>query len=168
MELHEKLKHYRSLAGKTQQETADYLGIDKSTYAHYESGRRRPNAKDLMKIAKFFHVPIFPAHRRVKYPHGLLDRLEDSINKFGTPTNDFHENRRRIDEISNVLNKVLDIRSDAMSIDDLPIEELNLDFLPTPFTVLNVELDERGEALIKRAIQCQEDIMKYNYPKQEQ
>lgn len=64
------------LAGKTQQETANYLGIDKSTYTQYESGQRRPDAKDLLKIEKIFQV--FPVHRKVIYPHGLLNRLEDS------------------------------------------------------------------------------------------
>lgn len=166
METHERIKLYREHAGKTQQETANFLGIDQSTYNQYESGQRRPDAKCLHKILKFFHVPIFPVHRKVIYPPGLLNRLKDSLDQNGTPTNDSHENRRRFDEISKVLNEILDIRIDAMSIDDLPIDTRNLNFLSTPLTVLNIDLDKRGEDLIKRAIQCQEDL-KYPDPIQE-
>ena len=166
MEFHEKLKYYRTLTGKTQQDVADYLGIDKSTYAHYESGRRRPNPQNSIRLAKLLQIPIFPQYRKVVYPDGLLDRLEDCMNKIGSPTSDFQENKRRINEIAKILDEVLDVRNEAMYIDDLLVNELNLDFLSIPFTILNVDLDYRGEQLIKRAMKCKEDIFKNYYTMQ--
>lgn len=40
------------------QETADMLGIAKSTYAGYESGYREPSIRALMQIADLFNVSV--------------------------------------------------------------------------------------------------------------
>lgn len=51
-----RLRNYRIEFGATQLDMAIELGIDKSTYAHYETGRRTPDIERLIKIAKFFNL----------------------------------------------------------------------------------------------------------------
>lgn len=51
-----RLRNYRIEFGATQLDMAMELGIDKSTYAHYETGRRTPDIERLIKIAKFFNL----------------------------------------------------------------------------------------------------------------
>lgn len=54
-------KNLRKLRKKnklTQKELANYLNISQSTIAMYESGKREPDSNTLIKISKFFSVPI--------------------------------------------------------------------------------------------------------------
>lgn len=47
------------------QETADLLGIAKSTYAGYESGYREPSLRALIQIAELFNVSVdYILHRK--------------------------------------------------------------------------------------------------------
>lgn len=160
MDLHEALKKHRLLAQLTQQQMADKLGIDKSTYAHYESGRRTPDAKKYLEIASILQIPLFPIKAKVTYPEGLLDSLDEVIRKYGEYTDDFRENKRRFEAISKVLNEVIAIRNEAMS-----ISELCLSDLPTDTTLMVVNLDLRGEHLIDKAIKCTHEIIEHYYPK---
>ena len=52
MEFHVNLRNYRESAGLTQQQIADRIGITKSTYCNYESGKREPDVAKIKKIAK--------------------------------------------------------------------------------------------------------------------
>ena len=56
MSFPEKLKSARLDAGKTQQDVADILGIDKSTYSGYETGKREPFVERIKELAKIFNV----------------------------------------------------------------------------------------------------------------
>lgn len=50
------IKRLRENAGLTQQEIADLLNIDRSTYAYYETGKTSPSINTLKKFAKIFNV----------------------------------------------------------------------------------------------------------------
>ena len=52
----DKIKEYRRKCGYTQKTLADLLNIDRSTYAYYESGRIKPDIKNIMKLCKIFNV----------------------------------------------------------------------------------------------------------------
>jgi len=162
MEINEQLKLYRKRADKTQKEIADTLGIDKSTYAHYESGRRTPNAKIWVQLSKALNIPVFPAQIKIIYPDGLLDKLEECIKNNGTPTNDFKENNRRFTAINEVLQEVFDVHEQAMNTDSLPINDLLNSYEPLPKTIMEVSLDIRGEILIQRAMKCQNNLINCN------
>lgn len=54
--LSEQLKIIRRANKFTQQELADAIGIERSTYASYETGRNKPDVVLLSKIAKVFGV----------------------------------------------------------------------------------------------------------------
>ena len=50
------LKYYRHECGLTQQQVADRLKIERSTYTYYETGKTKPDINTLIKIAKVFNV----------------------------------------------------------------------------------------------------------------
>ena len=51
-----KLRKLRESSGYTQQQVADSLNIDRSTYAYYESGKTKPDIDTIMKLSKIFNV----------------------------------------------------------------------------------------------------------------
>ncbi len=56
--INEQLKLVRKVNNFTQQQVADALGIDRSTYASYETGRNRPDIKFVSAFAKTFGITI--------------------------------------------------------------------------------------------------------------
>jgi len=50
------LKLYRKGNGLTQQQVAQALGIDRSTYAYYESGRTMPGLDSVDKLLRLFKI----------------------------------------------------------------------------------------------------------------
>lgn len=52
------LKNLRTESGKTQQQIADYLGISRAAYSHFENERNEPDRETLIKIANYFNVSI--------------------------------------------------------------------------------------------------------------
>ena len=52
------LKQLRKNNKQTQQDLADFLGISRGTYAHYEINRREPDAATLIKLSDYFHVSV--------------------------------------------------------------------------------------------------------------
>ncbi|MDR1629676.1 MAG: helix-turn-helix domain-containing protein [Oscillospiraceae bacterium] len=53
-----KLKDYRKANKLTQQQVADALNIERSTYAYYENGKHLPNVGILSKLSRIYDVPI--------------------------------------------------------------------------------------------------------------
>lgn len=52
----ENLKRARENSGLSQKDLAEQIGVAKSTYSLYESGRREPNVLTIKKIAKALNV----------------------------------------------------------------------------------------------------------------
>ena len=50
------LKETREKSGHSQQEIANYLGITRQAYNHYETGKREPDNSTLVKLSSFFSV----------------------------------------------------------------------------------------------------------------
>jgi len=48
----------RNYYKKTQQQVADYIGINRVAYTNYENDKREPDIKTLIKIADYFSVPL--------------------------------------------------------------------------------------------------------------
>ena len=55
--INETLKKLRVKCGYTQQDMADVLKIDRSTYTYYETGKTSPSIKTIVKLAHIFNVP---------------------------------------------------------------------------------------------------------------
>ena len=54
--MHEIIRNLRKERGFTQQQVADYLNLDRSTYAYYESGRSKLNVDAIVKLAHFYQI----------------------------------------------------------------------------------------------------------------
>lgn len=52
------LREYRTKLGFTQKKIADYLSVDRTTYAKYENGERRPQIDVLVALADFYSTNI--------------------------------------------------------------------------------------------------------------
>jgi transcriptional regulator with XRE-family HTH domain len=87
-------RNLRKSNGLTQQQVADYLHIDRSTYAYYESGRTKMSVEILLRLAEFFQVSLmFLLGRDEKAPFRLADgtgedaaytlTVNDAIARFG-------------------------------------------------------------------------------------
>lgn len=61
------LKKLRENCGYTQQQVADALNIDRSTYTYYETGKTTPDINAIVKLSKIFnasYMDIFEAQER--------------------------------------------------------------------------------------------------------
>lgn len=84
--LSEQLKAIRKANGFTQVELSKIIGIERSTYASYETGRNRPDISVLKKIAKTFGVTVdFITDLDTSTPLVLSDIVK-KYNDSGEPT----------------------------------------------------------------------------------
>ncbi len=56
MALKDNLRLLRRACGFSQEDVANVLGVDRSAYSYYESGKTEPNTTNLVKIARMFRV----------------------------------------------------------------------------------------------------------------
>ena len=56
MSFGEKLRTARESKGYTQQQIADYMQIDKSTYCGYETGKRQPDVQKIKQLTKILGI----------------------------------------------------------------------------------------------------------------
>ncbi len=51
-----RLKFFREKLGYSQKQIAEILGIDRSTYTYYETGKSKPSLDTLSKLCKIYNV----------------------------------------------------------------------------------------------------------------
>ena len=56
--INKKLKLLRIQNKLSQQHLADALGVERSTYCGYETGRRKVNVETLLKLSEFYNLPM--------------------------------------------------------------------------------------------------------------
>lgn len=78
-EIAEKLRHWREACALSQQQVADALNIDRTSYTKYETGKAQPSLNMLVQIAAIFNIsPLLllpmdaPAEKSVR-------RLQDFV-----------------------------------------------------------------------------------------
>ncbi|MCL2107459.1 MAG: helix-turn-helix transcriptional regulator [Oscillospiraceae bacterium] len=75
----ELLRELRKANGLTQAQVAEYLHLDRSTYAYYESGRTKINIDMLMRLADFYRVGLAAlVGDRAAAPAALSDDMESN------------------------------------------------------------------------------------------
>ncbi len=67
------LKFYRHECGLTQQQVADRLKIERSTYTYYETGKTKPDIHTLIKIAKVYNISY------TKLLEGIEEDLDNAV-----------------------------------------------------------------------------------------
>lgn len=162
MEIETQLKHFRQLVGLTQKQVAEAIGIDKTTYAHYELGNRVPSAEMWIKLSKVLKFNVFPAQIQEVYPKELLDAFEKCIKENCEPSTDVKENNLRCTRIMDSLNEIHNIREKVTDLSSLPFDRVQEMGGKTPYTVMNVALDVRAEQLIEKALKCVNKLLKAN------
>lgn len=162
-ELHVKLKRLRVTHGYTQQRIAAFLDVDKTTYAHYEAGRRIPNAEKLRKLAVFYGLSDemlgvkFPVEVTVKYPKAVLDRAEKCLqNIINVEGKNSDQLSKSLDMLWNVFEPIFKIRQDAFKMPEIPDGFM----LPKQsMTIKKVFLDVRAENLINNYLLAYKKIL---------
>ena len=67
------LKYYRHECGLTQQQVADRLKIERSTYTYYETGKTKPDINTLIKLAKVYNISY------TELLKGVEEELEEAV-----------------------------------------------------------------------------------------
>lgn len=159
-ELHNIIRKLRTENGYTQEYVADYLEIDKSTYAHYEAARRTPDIKKLRKLAELYGLKDellgarLPIIAQTVYPKKMLDDLEAAIDDCAGHTGNYKLDKAELEKLRNALEPVLDIRDAAF---DLP--NISLDRMVVGETIKEVRLNMRAESLISKCLRKQSEVM---------
>jgi len=83
------LRKLRKENGLTQQQVADFLHLDRSTYAYYESGRTKINIDILIRLSRFFQVSLaslvgeeVPAEQFSDETNAETFLVNDSVSRF--------------------------------------------------------------------------------------
>ena len=75
------IRRLRKENGLTQQQVADFLHLDRSTYAYYESGRTKINIDILIRLASLFQVSLAVlVGEEPPASAALFDGTEEAIN----------------------------------------------------------------------------------------
>ena len=82
------LRKLRKENGLTQQQVADFLHLDRSTYAYYESGRTKINIDILIRLAHFFQVSLAMLVGEEQPSVQLSDGTDEAMNTAAFLIND--------------------------------------------------------------------------------
>ena len=77
----ERLKELRTAQKLTQQQMADYLGVDRTTYVKYETDKSGPTFDTLQKLADYFGVTVdfLMGRDTIEKPAATMD---DELNEY--------------------------------------------------------------------------------------
>lgn len=77
--LNERLRAMRQACRLTQQQVADALGLDRSTYTYYECGRSQPNLDILSNICDIFNISLGELLELNGLPYAVDDSGNTSV-----------------------------------------------------------------------------------------
>ena len=94
-----RLKDLRKAHGYTQDYVAEFLGLVRQTYSHYETGKRTPSPEILFKLAGLYSISVddlmqltIHIDRNIYFdapsPTQSSKELEDYLNFFNNPKNE--------------------------------------------------------------------------------
>lgn len=80
-----RIRELRKQANLTMKQLGEILGLAESTISQYETGKREPDHKTLLKISEYFHVSVDYLLGHVSEPWFYLDndRILREINSYG-------------------------------------------------------------------------------------
>lgn len=84
-ELGLKLKYYRDNCELSQQQVANILNIDRSTYTYYETGKTTPSASMLLKLSKIYNVPCAVFLECINQELEINSKVADSVTNGNIP-----------------------------------------------------------------------------------
>ena len=174
MELPGRLKERRLALKLTQQQVAEKIGVDTTTYAHYESGRRTPDIKRLQMLCILFEISIedhFPLVRTLEYPPELLKTLSETKERVTeklalleaernniSPHDLLWKTRDLIDQLKRAIDPVQKIWEKTM---DAP--EMDLRGLPDGQTIMRVNYRPEDWLLLSESLQLQSKVINFMF-----
>lgn len=154
--INKKIKDLRVAHGYTQQKIANYLNVDKTTYSHYEAGRRLPSADKLSRLALLYGLQdemlgvSFPVEITLKYPKSMLDKAERRLQESMLLQDKTYEQlSKMLDVLWRTFEPIFKIRQEAFKLPKIPEDLL---FAGQKLTVKKVCLDLRAENLIDKYV----------------
>ncbi len=178
MELSDRLKERRLALGLTQQQVAKKIGVDTTTYAHYESGRRTPDINRLRMLCVLFEISVedhFPIVRTLEYPPELLRTLSETKERVAkelavleatcdsiSPHDLLWRTRDLMDQLKIAIDPVQEIRTKTM---DAP--EMDLSGLSNGQTIMRVNYRPEDWLLLSESIQLQSKAINFIFEKQQ-
>lgn len=172
MELSDRLKERRLALRLTQQQVAEKIGVDTTTYAHYESGRRTPDIKRLRMLCALFEISIenhFPLVRTLEYPPKLLKTLSETKERVTeelavleaardsiSPRDLLWRTRALIDQLKIAIDPVQKIWEKTM---DAP--DMDLSGLPDGQTILRVNYRPEDWLLLSESLKLQSKVINF-------
>lgn len=170
MELSCILRNNRNQLGLTQQQVAEKIGVDKTTYAHYESGRRTPNTEKTKKLCEILNLNVYdllgilPIESCILYTKNKVSCLEETIEKV---------NQALLNGDSDFYNLHLCLKESYMPLFDEKMEQLGT--LPDMITIIPnitsetetqvVHLDLHVEHILNKAIKMDLGLLSKLYSK---
>ena len=111
MDIGKNLRIIRTRANKSQQEAADYVGVERKTYMSWEAGTTRIKSDYLPILAKFFDVDINEFFQEspsnIVITQNNSDNKDNSVNSVIILLND----KEAIDELVRIFTKKKDNNS---------------------------------------------------------
>lgn len=166
MNLNETIRKEREDRGYTQKQVAEYLGVDVTTYAHYEAGRRSPNAVKLKKLAELYGLndvllgASLPIVTKVEYDNDELQKFERELKqalRILEKGCDYPTLLSLSDELREAFDPIRETKEEALDLPELPMKLLQR---YTGATVKKVYLNERAERDIDAYLKIQDEIYK--------
>lgn len=65
------LRVLRNEKNKTQQQLADYLGVTRGAYSHFENGRNEPDTDTLVRLANYYDISVDALLGRTEVPNSV-------------------------------------------------------------------------------------------------
>lgn len=112
------IKLFRLYNGYTQQQVADILNVDRSTYAYYESGKSVPDIETIIKLARLYNISIDFLLGNAEYTETKSD--EESGDKLKDSEPNYNKTSETADE-------TLDESGGRADCDILTVNELDHD-----------------------------------------
>ncbi len=88
--LGERLKKIRQACGLTQTDIAQALGIDRTTYTYYETGKHEPSLSRAQDLAKLFNTDLATLIGENDIPGGNFMVADDNV-EYNVDFNSFNE-----------------------------------------------------------------------------
>lgn len=179
MNFSECLKQRRHELGLTQQQVAAEIGVDNTTYAHYESGRRTPDLHKLRDLCDFLSISFedqFPIIRTIKFPPERVQKLTDTIQYVSEQLSEMKEQEsalipadrwKRVGELIDILTRDTEpLLTEWENTMDIPKTDL-----PAPGeeqTILRIKYRNEDWLLLSKSLSLQSELYRFFFSQNEQ
>ncbi|MBQ9247205.1 MAG: helix-turn-helix domain-containing protein [Ruminococcus sp.] len=100
----ERLRHYREACALSQQQVANALNIERSTYTRYELGKTEPNLSSVVKLSAIYNISPTELLPMFEAKDDSASRLKDTV-QANSPIFQLSKDERGLVALYRALNK---------------------------------------------------------------